>query len=161
MTSTSSDRAAQQTSAGARRFPTALAAALAFVWAGMVLGVSFLATPVKFMAESLGRPAAFEVGGVTFAAFNRAEIAFALALIVIGWLTRDRLLRIGVLILAVIVALQTVWLLPTLLARVDLILTGQSLPPSTVHGFYSGSEIAKLVLLLAVASLGLKRLDRR
>lgn len=36
---------------------------LAVLWAGLLLGVSFLATPVKFLAPSLSLPVALDVGG--------------------------------------------------------------------------------------------------
>lgn len=36
---------------------------VALVWAGMVLGVSFLATPAKFLAPSLPRPVALDAAG--------------------------------------------------------------------------------------------------
>jgi len=39
---------------------------LAWVWMGIVIGVSFLATPVKFTADSLTRPVALDVGRATF-----------------------------------------------------------------------------------------------
>lgn len=32
------------------------------VWAGMVIGISFLEAPVKFMAPSLTRPVGLDVG---------------------------------------------------------------------------------------------------
>ena len=39
---------------------------LAWLWAGLVLGVSFVATPVKFLAPSLSLADALAVGRVTF-----------------------------------------------------------------------------------------------
>lgn len=46
---------------------------IAYVWLGLVLGVSFLATPIKFRAESLTLPVALDVGSTTFHAFGRLE----------------------------------------------------------------------------------------
>ena len=48
---------------------------IAYVWLGLVLGVSFLATPVKFRAKSLTRPVALDVGRTTFHAFGKLEVA--------------------------------------------------------------------------------------
>src|SRR5690606_35153067 len=48
-------------------------AALAFVtllWLGLLLGVSFLATPVKFAAPTLTLAVALDVGRVTFGLFS-------------------------------------------------------------------------------------------
>jgi hypothetical protein len=35
---------------------------LFILWAGLILGVSFIATPVKFMAQHLTMPVALEIG---------------------------------------------------------------------------------------------------
>lgn len=48
---------------------------VALVWAGMVLGVSFLATAAKFLVPSLPRPVALDVGRHTFQVFGWVEMA--------------------------------------------------------------------------------------
>lgn len=65
--------------ASADRKPGSLLAILmlASAWAGFLAGVSFLATPVKFLAPSLTLPVALDVGRQTFFAFNRSEIVLA------------------------------------------------------------------------------------
>lgn len=132
--------------------------AVAVLWAGMVLGVSFFATPVKFMAASLPRPAAFEVTGVTFAAFRWVEIAFLLVLVVLWALgERRRLAGVGLALLALAVGAQAFVLLPELLARTDLVLRGEPLPPSSLHTLYSGIEVGKLAVLLGVGVLAGRR----
>ena len=88
-------------------------AIVALIWTGMVIGVSGLATPVKFQAVSLSLPVALEVGQVTFSAFNRVEWLLALLLLLSGAMAgRPRIglwLPIG--LVAGIVLAQTVWLL--------------------------------------------------
>lgn len=128
-------------------------APLAWVWIGLLLGVSFFATPIKFQAASLARPVAFEVTGVTFAAFNRIEIGLALVLLALVIVNGRRAIGGLAAVVAALVATQTLWLLPDLLHRVALVQEGQALPPSTVHAFYSGAEIAKVLALAAVAVL--------
>ena len=54
-----------------------------FTWLGMTIGVSLIATPMRFAAESITRPVALDVGRVVFAAFNKAEL-LALVLLLIG-----------------------------------------------------------------------------
>ena len=44
--------------------------AIYLIWAGLILGVSFIATPVKFQAPHLTMPVALEVGKATFHLFN-------------------------------------------------------------------------------------------
>jgi hypothetical protein len=61
--------------------------AIALLWCGLLLGVSFLATPAKFMAPSLSLVVALDVGRQTFAVMNKVEwlfVAVLLALILTG-----------------------------------------------------------------------------
>lgn len=132
------------------------------LWAGMLLGVSFLATPARFAAPTLELGPALDVGRVTFAIFNRVEWALAAALLLAfaaAGLPRWR--SLGALLLAVAVAVQALWLLPALDARAAAVIAGASLPPSVHHGVYSSLEIGKLVLLLALAVRGAWRGPRK
>ena len=138
---------------------TALAV-LALVWLGLLLGVSFLATPVKFMAPSLSLPVALDVGRQTFTVFNKVEIVLVLALLALtvgrrGW----RLVcACG---MAVLIAVQSVWLLPVLDRRLGMILTGETPPPSHLHTVYIALELTKLLLLIAVAMFAFREVVRR
>ncbi|QPC43110.1 DUF4149 domain-containing protein [Kaustia mangrovi] len=127
---------------------------LVCLWAGLVIGVSFLATPVKFGAEGLDRPVALDIGRITFAALNIAEwgLAALLALVVVlGARTQPRL--IAMLAIIVILLLQTSWLLPALDERTAMVIAGKPLEPSIHHMAYGILEIAKVVALIAWAGL--------
>jgi hypothetical protein len=129
------------------------------LYAGMLGGVSFLATPVKFLAPSLQLPVALEVGRYTFAALNKAEWVAALALFACSILAHSKwsvLAAAG--IIAVLVA-DTFWLLPALDARVDLIMRGQWPEPSVLHYLYIGLDAVKFALLIAVATVTARRLS--
>lgn len=122
----------------------------------MILGLSFLATPVKFTADSLTRPVALDVGRVTFQLMNRMELGFTAVLIVVivGIATRSRLdTVVGVLggLIVVIVAVQTLWLLPELYDRVQIVIDGEPLPDSPVHMTYTVLEGTKFLALLLIA----------
>ena len=136
---------------GRARWAAGLAAA-ALLWAGMVLGVSFLATPAKFLAPSLDLPTALDVGRHTFGVFNPIEIAFAaLAAALALAAAPGRWAYALVAVACGVVALQTVWLLPVLDARLGVILEGGVPPEAPLHAIYIGLEAAKL---LAVVVLG-------
>lgn len=134
-------------------------AALAFVsifWLGLLFGVSFLATPVKFQAPSLDLPTALEVGHVTFALLAKVEWLMVILLagsLALGSLTRPRLL-VATAVLAT-VALQSLWLLPILDARIDAIVAGNMPEPTYHHILYAITEAAKAVLLLMLGVLAL------
>lgn len=143
-------------------FPDAVAAFAAIIWLGMLLGVSFLATPVKFQAPSLDLPVALEVGRVTFAAFAKVEWGLALLLAIAVVFPRAPRAKILVAAIAgLIVVLQALWLLPVLDARVEAVIAGRPMPPSIHHMLYAVTEAVKAAALALVALLALFRLGWR
>ena len=130
---------------------------LILLWAGVLIGVSFLAAPVKFAAPSLSLPVAMDVGREEFNALNRVEIGLALAALALAALARPRRavwLCLG--IAALVVAVQTAWLLPLLDARAALIIQGGTPPPAPWHALYAVAEVLKLLALLVAGWLGLR-----
>jgi hypothetical protein len=124
---------------------------LVWLWAGVLIGVSFVAAPVKFNAPSLTLPVAMDVGRQEFGALNLLEAGFAVATLTLAWLARpSRLVWVGLGLAVAIVALQGLWLLPMLDARAEIIIQGGKPPPAPWHGLYIGLEIAKLAALLGL-----------
>jgi hypothetical protein len=122
----------------------------------MTIGVTMIATPMRFTAGSITRPVALDVGRVVFAALNKAELlALVLLLIVVRVSGRSRQLWAWCGILALIVVAQGVWLIPELAARTDIILAGAEPPPSHAHAIYSTLELAKMAMLLYVGGRSL------
>ena len=135
-------------------------AIVALIWFGMLIGVSFLATPVKFVVQDLSLATALQVGQATFGLFTKVEWGFAAALVAasaFGWRTRPLVLALAIALAASVTA-QALWLLPALDARVDAIMTGETPPPSSDHTLYAGLEAAKAVMLAVLAFLALRRL---
>lgn len=60
------------------------------IWAGLSIGVAFLATAAKFLAPSLSLPVALDVGRQTFRVYNRAELVLLAALIILGVWSKGR-----------------------------------------------------------------------
>jgi hypothetical protein len=136
----------------------ALFGTTALIWVGMLVGVSFVATPVKFTAPGLSLPVALEVGRVTFHLFSRIEWALAAFLFVIS-VSRMSLARTALAVsLILLVAVQAVWLLPALDARVSAIVAGGSVPPSQHHTLYAAIELGKFLLLAWAGFFGLRSL---
>ena len=126
------------------------------IWAGMVAGISFLEAWVKFRAPSLSLTEGLDVGRHVFGALNLVEIALgacALALTVTG--RPSRTVAAAAALAAAIVALQSVWLLPVLDARVDVLLAGGTPPSAPYHVVYIGLEVVKLASLLTAGVLSL------
>ena len=118
----------------------------------MVIGVSFLATPAKFAALSLTLPVALDVGRHTFGVFAPAEIGAAVIVTVLATLCGGRAVLASIALVGRIAVLQTVWHLPALDARVELILTGGTVPGSPLHDIHIALEGAKLLALLTVGA---------
>lgn len=120
-----------------------------FLWAGTTIGISMIATPVRFTALSITRPIALDVGRVVFAALNKAELALLVVLLVVVRAAGLARQWWGICaFLALIVLAQGVWLIPELATRTDIIISGGEPPPSYAHAIYSSLELAKIASLL-------------
>ena len=130
--------------------------ALILLWAGVLIGVSFLAAPAKFAAASLTLPVAMEVGLHEFGTLNLVEIGLAVLGLALAALARPaRAIWIGLCIAALIVATQALWLLPLLDARALVIIEGGSPPAAPWHLLYVVAEVLKLLVLLVTGWLAL------
>lgn len=124
-------------------------ARVALLWAGVVLGCSFIATPAKFQAPSLSLATALEVGRVTFRSLAIAEVALAVVgcalLLRFGPRRSWFWIAIGVLIV------QWTVVMPLLNAQTNTVIQGgvRSGPPW--HVVYIALEAVKVVTLFIVA----------
>jgi hypothetical protein len=132
--------------------------ALIMLWAGVVIGVSFLAAPAKFNAPTLTLPVAMDVGRQEFGTLNLAEILLAVvALALAAYARAERTIWFGLAIAAGVIAGQALWLLPVLDARAEMIIQGETPPGAPWHTLYIAIEVLKLLALLAVGWLALSR----
>ncbi|MPZ17557.1 MAG: hypothetical protein GEV06_06570 [Luteitalea sp.] len=127
-----------------------LLAALAFVWIGLLIGIAIEAI-VRFDAPGLTRAVGLSVGKVVFAAIAGVErIMFPIAAI-LAFVTRPpKLVRIMLVGIGAVLLVEQVFLLPVLSARADMVIQGQTPPPSSTHLLYMTGEVIKLILLAAM-----------
>lgn len=124
---------------------------VALLWLGLLLGVCFIATPVKFSAGSLSLPVALDVGRVTFALFNTIEWgAFTLLVVVVVFSGPRPFAAVATVLLGSILILQSVWLLPVLDDRVTIIIEGGVPEGAPWHLVYIAADVAKAALLAAM-----------
>ncbi|MFV0322321.1 MAG: hypothetical protein ACK5LE_08085 [Alphaproteobacteria bacterium] len=123
-----------------------------WIWFGIVVGVSFMATPVKFQATQLDLPVALEVGKVTFQLLAKSERILALGLVAALIFKPKPIVIALVALMAAVLLVQQFWLMPALYERVDMVIAGQDLPKSSIHFIYIFVEVFKLIIL---AGLGL------
>ena len=122
-----------------------------WLWAGVVLGVSFIATPAKFLAPSLSLPDALEVGRATFYVLRWIECGFVVLLIAALLITFANIkLNVWFSIIAVILCLLVnyVGLQPALDERTKLIIAGEAITQSSQHKAYIVIEMIKLIALM-------------
>jgi hypothetical protein len=127
---------------------------LTTLWAGAILGLSFVATPVKFQAPSLVLPVALEIGRYTFRLFANVELLFLIASAAAACFARPRrLVALALGTAGVLLLLQRWWLLPELDQRVSRILAGAPVAFSSAHWLYAAFDAFKITLLVAAAVL--------
>ncbi len=129
-----------------------LAIALPLLWIGLVLGVSFLATPAKFQAENLDSAVALSISVVTFFWLHIAETVIAVAVAVLLILLKARWGQWALFALAVIaLALQADWILPAFEGRAGFIPLLPTLDSQQLHTAFAATEAIKILALLALA----------
>jgi hypothetical protein len=135
--------------------PENLALLVPTFWLGILIGISFIATPVKFQAASLTRPVALDIGRATFRFFSRIEWLLAALLFGAETVAKGAAWRwpLAVVVAAIVLA-QAVWLLPALDQRAAGIISGTALAPSPAHRVYGALEGLKLLALLALIAAG-------
>ena len=131
-------------------------AALAWIWAGMAAGVSFIAAPAKFQAPSLTMPVALDVGHHVFWTFHSIQLGLLVVAVGLAAMSQNAKLRgiigaAGVLFLA-----QHVWLLPALDDQTAAVQAGGSQAMTALHFAYAGAEVLKVIVLLALGWIALR-----
>ena len=139
---------------------------ISLLWAGILLGTSFLATPAKFLAPSLSLSGALEVGKVTFTVLSWVEYGLFIALGISLFLYMRSLnlkpIQVNtLLILILLVLFQQTWLLPELDIRTSLIIKGEQLGPSNLHFIYVTTELLKIIVLIVLATASNNLLQQR
>lgn len=127
-----------------------LQTAISFLWAGLVLGLSFIETPLKFQAPGITEVLGVGIGRLVFTTLNRIEWVFAVMLCLALLAGRRDALRLWLYgAIAAIVLTQTFWLLPVLDARAQLLFDGHPAAPSYHHILFIAIEAAKWIALMA------------
>ncbi len=129
---------------------------VSILWAGVIVGISFIAQPAKFKTPQLTRTAALATGRQIFRSMHAVEAALATICILLSVFTADQGIQklIPLYAATLILLVQVFILMPPLSRRVDLLLAGQELQSSSHHLLFAVLEVIKLVLLL-VFSLSL------
>jgi hypothetical protein len=135
----------------------AVLGAVACVWLGMVLAISFLEAPLKFRAPGITLALGLGIGRLVFAALNRVEVVLAVAVLLAAVLGLHPLAVVaaGAVVAATLIA-QLVLVRPVLVRRTNKVLHGEQAPRSRAHHAYVGLEVVKVLALIALAWAALR-----
>jgi hypothetical protein len=123
------------------------------LWVGMVVAISFLEAPIKFRAPGVTLPLGLGIGRLVFKALNIVEIVLLVALSAASITAAPPAAALILLIaVAVVVVFQIGVVRPLLSRRSARILAGQNSPRSRLHRVYIALEVAKVGLLVALAT---------
>jgi hypothetical protein len=136
--------------------PAAVATAVAFVWLGMVLAISFLEAPLKFRAPGITVRAGLGIGRLVFRGLNAVEAVLAMA--VVGCLALGVPAAGGAaaVIAVAVLVVQLLVVRPRLNRRSDAVLAGVDAPRSHGHHVYLGLEVVKVAALATTGILLLR-----
>lgn len=131
-----------------------IAVALAFVWLGMVLAISFLEAPLKFRAPNVTRQIGLGIGRLVFRALNSIEVTFAIVLAVVMLAKPPPAGVIAAFLTAfAMLAAQLLAVRPFLNRRSAKVLAGLNAPRSRGHYAYVGLEAVKVIALVVAGVL--------
>ncbi|WP_318640285.1 hypothetical protein [Flavobacterium ardleyense] len=127
-----------------------LAIVSVFLWIGFVCAISFMEAWLKFRAPGVTLPIGLGIGRMVFAALNMMEWLFAILIAANLVMSKNKITsfsNLAYFIPLLMLLLQTFWLLPSLDSRAEIYIQGQVPPASTLHYYYVGVEIIKVVCL--------------
>ncbi|OJX64083.1 MAG: hypothetical protein BGO95_02245 [Micrococcales bacterium 73-13] len=132
---------------------------LAGVWIGLIVGLGFIETPLKFLAPGVDLPIALGIGRLVLTAADIAGAVLLIAITVVS-LLRPRLSRAGLITLGalwLVLIVQVAIIRPLLNARTDLILAGGDPGDSVLHVLYIAADLLLLAGLVVYVAFAARR----
>jgi hypothetical protein len=135
----------------------AVVGAVACVWLGMVVAISFLEAPLKFRAPGITLALGVGIGRVVFAALNRIEVVLAVVVLLAAGLgTRPSGVVVAGAVAIGALAVELIAVRPALKRRSDQVLAGEQGARSRAHLVYIALEVLKVLALGALAWTALR-----
>ncbi|WP_404475638.1 hypothetical protein [Microbacterium aerolatum] len=120
------------------------------VWIGLIVGLSFIETPLKFLAPGITTPLGLGIGRLVFISLSIAGWIILVALTLIGQ-ARPRETKSGWLLIGamwLIMAVESFLIRPALAARSDVTIAGGDPGESWLHYGYIAAELLLLAVLV-------------
>lgn len=130
---------------------------IAIFWLGFFMAISFMEAPLKFTAPGLSMAEGLQIGKIIFGTLNKCEWVFLIIILITCFIKSASLTSLYLIAaMAIIMLLETAWLLPVLDEGADRIIHGQPFMHSQLHWVYIILEIIKVPLLLLIGLVSLK-----
>lgn len=143
------------------RLVPALRLVVPALWIGLIVGLSFIETPLKFLAPGITIPLGLGIGRLVFTALSLAGWLLWVVLVVLGAF-RPRLSRGGWMLIGAagaVAAAQSLIIRPALAARSDVIIAGGDPGESWLHYGYIAAELALVAVLVGYLALMIRHDD--
>lgn len=124
-----------------------------FIWIGFVSAISFMEAWLKFRAPGITLPLGLGIGRIVFNALNKVEWALAFIIFLNLFFKSNSVFTTVNMIFSltvIILLLQTFWLLPILDNRAELYIQGKDVQASSIHFYYMGMEVIKVIALFII-----------
>ena len=124
------------------------------VWLGLLIGISFIETPLKFRAPEITLERGLGIGRIVFHALNRVELVIAVVLLIALFGGRPgvgNVTRWALVVTVVALLVQVFVLRPVLDRRLDERVAGHAPASSMHHVAYIGLEVLKVGALATVS----------
>jgi len=130
---------------------------IAIFWLGFFMAISFMEAPLKFTAPGLSMAEGLQIGKIIFGTLNKCEWVFLIIILITCFIKSASLTSLYLIAaMAIIMLLETAWLLPVLDEGADRIIHGQPFMHGQLHWVYIILEIIKVPLLLLIGLVSLK-----
>lgn len=123
---------------------------LTFIWIGFICAISFMEAWLKFQAPGITVTLGLGIGKLVFAALNKMEWIFAIAILTELVYLRKKILvkhNLFYFVPLLILFIQSIWILPALDLRAQAMIKGETLTPSNLHIWYISIEVLKTICL--------------
>jgi len=131
-----------------RRYVAPMVAA---IWIGLIIGVAFYASSIKFTAPGVGRTQLLSVGQVTFQGLTWIEFVAFLSLLLAAWSQLTRSVIKIIVVLALLLVIQKMAVQPILNTAITQAIAGESVDTIVLHFIYGGLDCAKLAVLFLLS----------
>jgi hypothetical protein len=128
------------------------------LWMGLLIGISFIETPLKFMAPGMTLALGLGIGQLVFAAMNIVEVFFFIV-VAASCIKRglDRAYQWVVAGLGAVLLAKVALIRPFLAKRTEAVLAGTEAGGSGWHYAYIVADGLLFVLLVTVLVMGVRR----